>query len=229
MTLSYVEDLNFNQELKVELDDLDSITNYYQAIVGIAHSNLNSLEDLDRPGTYNVPGWRENRPWSYPMLLSATKSTYGNLAEFAVMISKYHQQVCNGGHLQYWDNGYASKKNNEDIYIHHQLRSYYDYFLDEVKDFLNLSEEDYKLLLEVDTIMSRFQQQLELESGQTCTIVSDEYGELYEYSKEDNRNYPEPTRWCQEHWNYLDDHYYKIKDKFIEILEDYFREKLELS
>ena len=229
MTLSYVEDLSSSEVLKAELGDLDSITNYCQAIVDIAYNNLKSLEDLDRPGTYNAPGWRENRPWSYTMLLSVTKSTYGNLAEFAVMISTYHQQVCNGGHLQYWDNGYASSgRNGEDIYLHHQLRSYYDYFLDEVKNFLNLSEEDYKLLLEVDTIMNRFQQQLELESGQSYRIVSNEQGELYKYD-EDISNYPEPTRWCQEHWDYLDNHYYKISEKFIEILKDYFREKVELS
>jgi len=39
---------------------------------------------------------------------------YGELARFAVQIGKYNQQVCNGGHYQYYHNGFAGDNNTDD-------------------------------------------------------------------------------------------------------------------
>ena len=51
--------------------------------------------------------WQSAGDWSYADMLKNTREKYSELVEFAVLIGKYNQQVCNGGHLQYWDNGYA--------------------------------------------------------------------------------------------------------------------------
>lgn len=51
---------------------------------------------------------REDNDWGYADMLENAKENYGELAMFAVLVGKYNQQVCNGGHSQYWDNGYAS-------------------------------------------------------------------------------------------------------------------------
>jgi hypothetical protein len=47
---------------------------------------------------------------SYNDILNWCETTYGSLAKFAVLIGKYNQQVCNGGHIQYFHNGYADGK-----------------------------------------------------------------------------------------------------------------------
>lgn len=232
MTLMYVEDLNITENLKVELDNLDTITDYHQAIMDIAYNNLGSMEDLDRPGTYSAPHHTPKQPWSHSLLTSVTEDSYGALAEFAVLIGKYNQQVCNGGHLQYWENHYASDRDiTEDIVLHLRLRSYYDAFSDEVKDYLNLSEEDWNIVLRVGTIMERFQDQLELEPKyEPKKLICDEDGEIYEFDSEEYyEDYGRPTEWCREHWGYLDTFYYEINERLMSILKDYFEEKIKHS
>ncbi len=44
----------------------------------------------------------------YDAFLELINEKYGELAEFCVFFASYNYQVCNGGHLQYFDNGYAS-------------------------------------------------------------------------------------------------------------------------
>ena len=50
--------------------------------------------------------------WEYTDMLYWVEGEYGQLARFIIQASKYHQQVINGGHLQYYDNDYASNKWN---------------------------------------------------------------------------------------------------------------------
>jgi hypothetical protein len=54
--------------------------------------------------------WQTQNATSYNDILNWFETTYGSLAKFAVLIGKYNQQVCNGGHIQYFDNGYADGK-----------------------------------------------------------------------------------------------------------------------
>src|SRR5690606_20722778 len=51
--------------------------------------------------------WRDNEHWSYYCLVTWIGLNYGSLAGFAVLVGKYNQQVQNGGHRQYFYNGYA--------------------------------------------------------------------------------------------------------------------------
>lgn len=45
--------------------------------------------------------------WSYAEMLENAREKYGELFFILTTVGKYNQQVCNGGHIQYFDNGYA--------------------------------------------------------------------------------------------------------------------------
>ena len=44
------------------------------------------------------------KQWSYGDMLDNARDKYGELFYVMVMVGKYNQQVCNGGHVQYYDN-----------------------------------------------------------------------------------------------------------------------------
>jgi len=54
--------------------------------------------------------WQRRDGWDYADMIDWLAETYGDLPMFAVLAGKYNQQVCNGGHTQYFDNGYADGK-----------------------------------------------------------------------------------------------------------------------
>lgn len=218
-----------SENLKSALGELDTITDYHQAIMDIAYNYLKSHEDSERPGTYNVDGYRNNKPWSHSFLTGAAQSEFGELAEFAVLVGKYNQQVCNGGHLQYWDNHYASCQDiTEDITLHVRLETLFDNFVDDTEDVLNLSDEDKRILYEAKRVLVGFRDQLELEPKyEAPKLIADEDGELYEFeSEERSSDFGSPTEWCRERWEALDTRYYNIEEKLMPILENYFREKV---
>lgn len=73
--------------------------------------------------------WQAADDWSYAKMLENAREKYGELVEFAILIGKYNQQVCNGGHFQYWDNGYASAGGDiTDAILHERLVELFDKF-----------------------------------------------------------------------------------------------------
>lgn len=52
--------------------------------------------------------WNCRTNYSYAEIVDWMEQEYGKLAAFAVLVGKYNQQVENGGHEQYFNNGYAS-------------------------------------------------------------------------------------------------------------------------
>jgi len=54
--------------------------------------------------------WQKNSNLSYDKLIDWVSSTYGELPKFAMYLASYNYQVGNGGHSQYFDNGYASSR-----------------------------------------------------------------------------------------------------------------------
>lgn len=70
---------------------------------------------------------KEGHDWSYSDMITWVTKTYGTLVAFAILVGKYNQQVCNGGHVQYFDNGYGGgTPGNPDfeIPLHQQLVRY---------------------------------------------------------------------------------------------------------
>ena len=49
-----------------------------------------------------------NKDWDYNTLLGYAHLTYGLFAKLLVLMGSYNGEVCNGGHDQYFANGYAS-------------------------------------------------------------------------------------------------------------------------
>lgn len=82
----------------------------HQAIVDIAHDE-----------------WKNNKDWNYEDVCNWLRTNFGELAELAMYFAKYNYQVGNGGHSQYFGNGYASSNTNgyggnyTDIDIHERF------------------------------------------------------------------------------------------------------------
>lgn len=69
--------------------------------------------------------WQKNpdRSIGYSDMLSWVRVEYGEFAKFCILIGKYNQQVCNGGHYQYWDNRYAGD-DEDDFTLHKEMIEY---------------------------------------------------------------------------------------------------------
>lgn len=66
---------------------------------------------------------------------------YGPLAKLAVLIKNYVCQVNNGGHAQYFDNGYASK-HSEGCMVKHEEIEAHNELIKLVKEHLNIPLQD---------------------------------------------------------------------------------------
>ena len=52
--------------------------------------------------------WQKHQNWTYDQTLSWINQNFGTLPFFITLFGSYDGQVCNGGHFQYYENGYAS-------------------------------------------------------------------------------------------------------------------------
>jgi hypothetical protein len=71
--------------------------------------------------------YKKIRQWDYSEFLDWINKEYGTIPYFTTLLSNYNGQVCNGGHLQYFDNGHASKNTHgfgsehKEIYLHEEF------------------------------------------------------------------------------------------------------------
>ncbi len=69
----------------------------------------------------------ENRKWRYRDMVERIGETYGEVVKLFVLLGTANHQICNGGFLQYFDNGYASGEgecfhhHDEDILLHKEM------------------------------------------------------------------------------------------------------------
>ena len=98
--------------------------------------------------------WQTNYiGYTYKEILDWFEDTYDSFAKFAVLIGKYNQQVCNGGHIQYFDNGYANGdggcfyKHSSSIPLHNEL----------IKLFEKTELKEDELSLKVLKILKKFE------------------------------------------------------------------------
>jgi hypothetical protein len=90
-------------------------TDCHQAIMNVAYELW----------TGNVQGRPEI---SYDQFIDRVANTYGDLAVLAVLTGKYNQQVENGGHSQYVDNGYAGWDGEDDLSLHEEMLILIEHF-----------------------------------------------------------------------------------------------------
>ena len=169
----------------------------------------------------------------YGDMIDFMEKNYGKLSALAVLLGKYNQQVCNGGHCQYYDNGYATGDERGfgnhgcDIGLHDEMIE-----LMEELDIVNLSD----LSRKVFDIMSGFWVELDEEpyTYETCSECGgDGYDEddmecmICGGSGEeeiDNENYDQPCNTWE--WEKLDDRYFELNESWEKEFENYLKEKV---
>jgi hypothetical protein len=82
----------FTNEFYRRLKREDLSKGLHQAVLNIGYSHWQE---------------RENSSWSYGDMIKHITSVYGDFAAFLILIGKYNHQVNNGGHIQYFHNGFA--------------------------------------------------------------------------------------------------------------------------
>jgi hypothetical protein len=128
-------------------------------------------------------------------MISWVELSYGPMASLAVLFGKYNQQVCNGGHAQYFDNGYASAESDgyftshKDIKLHEKM----------IKLFKKYC--DIKLKCDVLNILEQFELPFSNDSGD-C---------YYDFEQQDDS------------YGQLDDDYYKINDDVVEQMVEMYQ------
>lgn len=147
------EDDLFKNEKKIKelllKDPSFSKGDVFQALINIIHDK-----------------WQESN-MSYDDILNWILENLGKLPLFAMFLAKYNYQVSNGGHSQYFDNGYASSKTKG-------FGSNYDN-IDKHEDFVNLFKElDMINILpsgkKIYNIINNFE--LEFEDNEECPYCS---------------------------------------------------------
>jgi hypothetical protein len=99
--------------------------------------NLEKIREALKGGKEGCPwqrlvdlGYREwqkpeNCKWSYEEMVEQAGETYGEVVKLLILLGACHHQVCNGGWIQYFDNGYASKagrcRDSDDITLHREM------------------------------------------------------------------------------------------------------------
>jgi hypothetical protein len=67
----------------------------------------------------------ECRKWNYREMIEQAGEIYGEVVKLLILLGACHHQVCNGGWIQYFDNGYASQagrcRGSDDIALHQEM------------------------------------------------------------------------------------------------------------
>jgi hypothetical protein len=121
--LKKFESHSINEKLSINTQNL------YKALTSIKDEMKNGGEIIEEEDIWQTllnlgySKWQLNKKWHYHDMLKYVGDNYGELAQFAILIGKFNQQVTNGGHSQYYFNGYSSteefdykKKINHDIH-----------------------------------------------------------------------------------------------------------------
>jgi len=105
--------------------------------------------------------WIAHKDWNYNTMLNWITNEFGKISRFCVAFSTYNGQVCNGGHVQYHDNGYASTnlKTKDNCENHDEM---VDLFSELKLDKLPLGQKVYD-------VISKFEVELDDEI-EACSI-----------------------------------------------------------
>lgn len=167
----------------------------------------------------------EHKDWHYrDMVFYALEQN--PLHALAILTGKYNQQVENGGHMQYFDNGYADGIGG--FFSKHETTDMHDLMLGLMLDYgLDTAPETR----DVYSIMNRFALSDEIDCPECAG-----YGYFEPYDEEEDRTYEEDCWRCNgtsvvfdthidtDLADELDDAYYAINAAFLEYLDAFFIE-----
>lgn len=181
---------------------------YHQELLNIAYDD------------WQVPPLKGSR---YTQMVSSAKANYGPVLAFAVMVGKYNQQVTNGGHMQYMDNGYSDTHDD-------MMEAMVDLG---IKDMSPEAAEVYNIMNDFTGAIgggecgdcngeggwdNEEEEEYEDEDGNTETEYNSEWEDCHNCggTGEDDRHptVNDPT---------LDSRYYAVYEKFMKQLEEWFR------
>lgn len=169
------------------------------------------------------------KDWDYGDMLDNAREKYGELFFVLTLVGKYNQQVCNGGHIQYFDNGYGSRNeggfgmdHDASMPLHREM----------IKEFeatvlpLAVAGEERDTLLKALDIMRDFKIRIDCdryynescgECGGSGNVEGDDgeeerCGNCGGSGEEevDNDNFGQPVNGDEINW--LDDRWYEIED-----------------
>lgn len=148
--------------------------------------------------------WQKQKGWSMEDMLQYALE-FGNIVQLAVLLGKYNQQVTNGGHSQYFDNGYSGE--------HERGRSYYNY--------------DTPISIRMLALLRKYK----LDTTDNGMVVAECIGEFINRThawEDGDRSYCDYDEECDEDdsmpsYDDLDTKYYKVCDAWMSDLERYFR------
>jgi len=147
---------------------------------------------------------------NYDDFLNLVKEKYGTLPCFCVLLGNYNGQVFNGGHLQYYDNGYASSKSKgyynrggnpyNNVDIHEKMIILFEK--------LKISEHiSKKLVYDAYSIMKDFNF-----DSVNFNCYNGDNGEYSEYDNDKNEDLDK-----------LDQRWYDINEDFIDEFNNYLK------
>lgn len=204
------------KECKEEIRSSDANMGESEELLGIdAHQTLMNI---------NYKWWQEQEEDTdaeYKDMIEYAASEYGFIVAGLILAGKYNQQVCNGGHYQYYDNAFADGVGGcmSEHDFGHPMHCVLIVWMEKLQPRIStfLQNETYKNAFEeVNACMKEF-----LNIG----IDTEETTVDYEYDEEED----EDVKVEYENDEYgqmdisdarkLDERYYKYHERFMEIME----------
>jgi len=184
---------------------------------------------------------------SYTSMIEWTREKYGDFAVMVILLGKFNQQVCNGGHMQYYDNGYASRDDDgsyrggfghshgEQIALHEEIAELMNEFaLPGVND---LTEKVYNVVkdFKVEIDDEEYTEDYCYECGGSGEMADYDDPENDEYvtcsncdgsgtEENYNENYGHPYNTSE--WDSLDTRYYEVNEEWEKWFENYVKSEL---
>lgn len=178
--------------------------------------------------------WNSDDNITYGDILKYANKKFGNVGELAILVKNYNYQVCNGGHLQYFDNGYCEENvgifsdKDESIPLHHRMIQ-----LIEILNIhhCNAVKPIYEVMCNFNVeICEAYEEEVEYiceNCGGAGYIYTDEFEETEEKCCEcDGDGYIDDVEYYDEdiyinNEDKLNKEYYKHNDVFIAYFEKY--------
>ena len=164
----------------------------------------------------------ENKNMSYLNMIDYMSETYGEIFAGFILVGKYNQQVGNGGHCQYYDNGYADGKGgcfsdrDFDHPLHRRLISWFEKIIKENqdKDYINDLNNAFIVVKKFMDISIDTEEYIEEEVYYDDDEDFDD--SKVEYEEVENNNYGQMD---YTYANKIDKEYFSVNDRLMEALE----------
>jgi len=147
--------------------------------------------------------WQKHRSWHMEDMITYARE-YGEIVELAVLVGKYNQQVTNGGHSQYFYNGYGGCDNGENICY-------------------TESNYDTPLTRRMEELLLKYKLNELSNGGQIISIVKDFINRTHAWDDQDITEDECPD------YDDLDTAYYIVNETWMEKFEQYLKSWMEFN